>query len=388
MTLDSLLGQETAAAILRNAMLRERVAHAYLFTGPEGVGKRTAALALARALNCEAPPGVGLSCESCPTCTRIAAGLHPDVRLVTPAAGLPPDASPELLDALGERAQITIGQIRGEQDKPFPSPPPLLHDAALRPHSARRRVFVVDPADRLNPFAANALLKLLEEPPEYVVLVLVTSRLAALLPTIISRCQQVQFRPAPREAVARLLEGRGADPKHAALLASLSDGRPGWAVTAWKRPETLQTRARMLDLVASLAAAEPRQALRLAATLKSLALESWAQESQAEVVGDEDEESEPGDRPRLSPDRVLRARLPLLLEIALAWYRDVLAAQAGAADLALNADRAPQVAEEARRLSPTRVEQAIAALEQAKTRLQRNASVDLTLEAMFVALLQ
>jgi len=386
LTLGSLIGQETAALVLANAIRRDRLAHAYLFTGPEAVGKRTAALAFAKALNCLGHPAPGECCDACRTCADIEAGFHPDIRLITPAVQLPPDAPPELLDALGERAAITIGQIRPQPGKPQ-APPPLLADALLRPHSARRKVYLIDPADRMNAEAANALLHLLEEPPPLVTLVLVTSRQAALLPTILSRCQQVQFHLAPREQVEQLLVARGAPPERARFLASLAGGRPGWAVTAWARPETLATRERMLDFLAGLAGQPTRSALRSAAQLKELALATWAQELSAESQPADDDEPETEDKPaRISTDRALRMRLPQLLEQALGWYRDVLTCQAGTAELVVNSDRLPELQAVAGQLSPASVAACLGALEQTKGYLQRNANVDLALEGMFIRL--
>lgn len=386
MNLSDLVGQETAAAVLANAIQRGQVAHAYLFTGPAGVGKRAAALCFAKALNCLGLPPAGSCCDTCRHCTEIDAGVHPDVRLVTPAANLPPDAPAELLDALGERAEIGIGQIRQDPTKPQ-TPPPLLQDAYLRPHSAAYKVYVIDPADRLNPFAANALLKLLEEPPEAVVLILVSSRQAALLPTILSRCQQVQFRLAPLPAIEALLLERGAEPDRARLLAALSAGRPGWAITAWRHPEQLATRDRVLDYVQGLADLTPRAALRAAAELRALAAETWAAESQAETAPETEEDEEEGEeRAKLSPTRVLRMRVPQLLEIAQGWYRDLLVCQAGAPELVVNADRRVALEKAAGALSPAGVAQALAALEQAKRRLQRNANVDLALDGLLLTL--
>ena len=385
MTLSELVGQETAATVLANAIRRQQVAHAYLFVGPDGVGKRTAALAFAQALNCLQPPAPGEACQACPACAAIEAGSHPDVRLITPAGKLPPDAPAELLDALGEAATITLDQIRHRPDQPRQTPPPLLQDAYLRPHSGRRKVYLVDPADRLHAEAANSLLHLLEEPPPEVSLVLITSRLASLLPTIISRCQQVQFHLAAPAAVAALLEARGVEAGRAALLARLSGGRPGWALTAWRRPETLATRERMLDFLQGLASQEPKSLLRSTAELKALAMATWSQEVEAEVAPDEDEEPPEGEaKPKLSRDRMLRMRLPQLLELAMGWYRDVLAWQSGAVELVVNTDREQGIAAEAARLEPEQVARVLAALEQTRRYLQRNANVDLALEGMLL----
>jgi len=126
-----------------------------------------------------------------------------------------------------KRTEISIDQIRQNPKETHETPRPLVQDAILRPALGRRKVYVIDPADRMNPAAANALLKLLEEPPPYVVVVLVSSQPAALLPTVLSRCQQVAFQLASPAAVEGLLCSLGADGATAVSLAALAAGASG-----------------------------------------------------------------------------------------------------------------------------------------------------------------
>ena len=156
MRLADLIGQDTARTALLRAIERGHLAHAYLFDGPPGVGKRGAALGLALALNCETAPGAG--CGACEICRRIDAGLHPDVLTFGPS---------------GPGGQIVIDDARTMQAL-----------ARSRPHEATARVIVVEDADAMNPNAANCLLKTLEEPLARNHLVLCTSAPDRLLPTI------------------------------------------------------------------------------------------------------------------------------------------------------------------------------------------------------------
>jgi DNA polymerase-3 subunit delta' len=167
MRLADLIGQDTARTALLRAIERGHLAHAYLFDGPRGVGKRSAAHGLALALNCPTAPGTG--CGACEICRRIDAGLHPDVPTFGPS---------------GPGGQIVIDDARTIQAL-----------ARSRPHEAAARVIVVEDADAMNPNAANCLLKTLEESLARNHLVLCTSAPERLLPTIRSRTQHVRFRP-------------------------------------------------------------------------------------------------------------------------------------------------------------------------------------------------
>jgi DNA polymerase-3 subunit delta' len=159
-------GQARVAALLKGAIARDRVPHAYLFSGPAGAPLMDTALALACALNCEAAQGGG--CGECEACSKIIAGIHPDV--VT-------------LVREGAAQIVPIESVRNQ----------VIARIGLPPHEARVRVFVIEEATALAPPAANALLKTLEEPPARTLFVLCTTAPEQLLPTIRSRCQRVRF---------------------------------------------------------------------------------------------------------------------------------------------------------------------------------------------------
>jgi len=200
--LDGILGQERAVDLLRRSLAAGRLAHAYVFTGPPGVGKRATALALAAACLCTARPGEG--CGACPECRLVEALSHPDLFLE------------DLERAQAERAtasQVSIEQVRRVRGH-----------LALRPVRGPRKIAVVDDAERMTADAQNALLKTLEEPPGRTTLVLVATNAAVLLPTIRSRCQQVRFAPLEDAVIERLLVAGGAEPADAATAAPLAEG--------------------------------------------------------------------------------------------------------------------------------------------------------------------
>ncbi|MGH9408192.1 MAG: DNA polymerase III subunit delta', partial [Vicinamibacterales bacterium] len=221
-----------------------------LFTGPEGVGKRLTAVALAQALNCDRQASEstgrpaefpGSACGECRTCTRIARGVHADVVLVEP----------------GESGSIKVDQVRDAIER-----------SAYRPFEGRRRVVIVDPADALIPEAQNALLKTLEEPPSASVFILITSTPDVLLPTVLSRCHRLRFAPLEAAEVAGvLMRDHGYSEKDAHAAAAAAGGSLGRALAedAEDAAEARDTAARVLQIAA--ASSDPRRRIEAAKLL-------------------------------------------------------------------------------------------------------------------------
>ena len=205
MSWDRVRGHDVLIRSFERAVRRGRLAHAYLFTGPPGVGKRLFATELAKALLCEdPPPGRFDSCDRCPACVQIDAGTHPDYF----QAGLPED-----------KHEWPIDQMRE-----------LLRAFALKSARGKGKVAVLDDADDFNEESANAFLKTLEEPPPRSVIILIGTSPDLQLPTILSRCQVVRFAPLPEPLVVELLQAQGIeDAALARRLARLGGGSPGQA---------------------------------------------------------------------------------------------------------------------------------------------------------------
>lgn len=213
--LGKLLGQEGAAGLLRSFLGRPGPVPPLLFHGPPGVGKRTAALAFASGLVCRKPGEQG-GCGHCPGCQRIAdAGQVTLLRAGSSgqdAAMTYPDAG--LVTIPQGKTRLLVAQARD-----------IALSMSLQPFELPRRIYIVDPADSLTLAAANALLKVLEEPPEFGVLILITSAPWALPVTLRSRMIPVRFRPLPQEAVIRILIAEGTDPEEARLRSARARGR-------------------------------------------------------------------------------------------------------------------------------------------------------------------
>lgn len=210
------VGHDAVFDRFARALARGRLASTYLLVGPEGVGKRTAALALASHLLCLRPPRDPRSgCGACDSCRLAAAGTHPDLHVVTRPPG---------------KSSLGIELFIGDQEHRHRTG--LCHDVALRPMVASRRVAVIDGAELLGVEAANSLLKTLEEPPPRSVFFLVSGSFARLLPTIRSRCQVVRFGPLSDDEVARVLVATQAstDGPAAASRAATAGGSVGRAL--------------------------------------------------------------------------------------------------------------------------------------------------------------
>jgi len=204
----AIVGHEKERERLRSAAAEQRLAHALLFAGPDGIGKRAVAIGLAISLQCsEDRPQAPIldGCGECAACRQVAAGSHPDVQLVGVPSG---------------RKEIGIDRIRE-----------LKRFVQLRPVYDRGKVVVIDDAHMLTVAAQNALLKTLEEPPHGSLLILVASNADSLLPTVRSRCQRIQFQPLPTPLVERLLvERHGIDAAAARILSAAAEGSPGRAL--------------------------------------------------------------------------------------------------------------------------------------------------------------
>ena len=209
------IGQERAIKLIERALRNDLIAHGYLFTGSEHIGKMTLSRNMAQALNCcsEDPP-----CGSCSSCLKITSGIHPDVSIIS----LPEDGR-------SEKAEIGIDRIRE-----------ACHSANLLPYEGKYRVFIIDKAESLSLEASNALLKTLEEPPPRVIFILLSSEPSRLLPTIVSRCQVISLRPVPAGEVEQfLIQTYKFSPERSRLIAWLSRGRVGWAASAAEDESTV-----------------------------------------------------------------------------------------------------------------------------------------------------
>lgn len=346
-----------AAAVLGSA-LTGGPNHAYLLAGPAGSGKRAAARAFAAELLAEGardPDNARLRAEH---------GAHPDLTWVAPSG------AHEML-----RSDVDEAVVAAASHTPF---------------EASRRVFVLERADTMNDEAANTLLKTLEEPPHYVVLLLLTDRPGQILPTIRSRCQAVRFDPLPEDTVVERLVAGGAEPGVARACARLSLGdaerarqlldEPGLrsAAEAFARATVAGTAATRRPWRSLLEAGAGR-----AAAARSV-LESARDEELAMLPKKEQRrrEREYEDQIRRAERRARTGAIDHGLQLAGLWFRDLACVSDGAPDLAHHADRGAELAEDAAGRPAPLFRGAVDLVEDTRARLALNVTEELALEAL------
>lgn len=366
MAWSDLISQRRVVETLQRAVASRRVAHAYLFYGPDGVGKRAVALEFARTLQCA--QGRDEACGACPACAKVSRMIHPDVHLLLP---YPSDADlndvaerlqriaahpyaavdfvrrPALNDPTyvsNKQAFYSVGRINAE----------LRQSMSFKPMEGRYKVVVLTDVDLMRVEAASAFLKLLEEPGPQTVFVLTTSRPDRLLPTILSRCQRLRFDPLPAESIEQaLVERDGLAPGLAAALARMADGSYMRALDLAENEDLMADRALVVDY------------LRLSYTQRIDKLADLIEHA----------------------GRMGRERVKSILRLALSWIRDLMLYQAMGDEAALvNVDQAEAVARFCHNVPHADLEAMVRLVEDAVALIERNVHLPLTLTALSQAL--
>ena len=328
-----LIGHEWAVSLLSEHAAHGSLRHAYLLAGPRGVGRRTLALALAQALNCPQPLAPGQPCQVCPTCRRIREQAYPDLSVI--------------------QAEQVGGTLKIDQVRE------LQRSLALAPYEGRFRVAVFLRFEEATIQSQNALLKTLEEPNPQVVLVLTALSAENLLPTIVSRCEILRLRSLPVTQVREALEQRWSlPPARAALLAHISEGRPGVALQYHLQPELLEQRQAWLEELALLLPASRLERFPFA--------EKWEIDIRKKI--------------RLKED--LRGQLVTWLSL----WRDVYLTSSQAPVAITNLDWQPQIQFLAGALSPARAFAMLRRIGQTLELLHKNMNTRLALEVLLLEL--
>lgn len=358
---DEMVGQEKVAAFLRTAVASKTTSHAYIFVGPAGSGKRTAALLLACALICDDG-----GCGTCPACARVRRGAHPDVRVFQPAGA----------------ASYLVEQVRDD----------LVPDMWLAPADGPAKVYILDRAESLGDAAANAFLKSLEEPPSAVTVVLLTDDYDAVLPTIASRCQVVRFAPvAPGRARELLVERTDADVDEARIALAATSGSVAGALEFIGSPGRRQARDHMVAVLRDLTVMDGRDILVSARELlrevrapldEVKARQGEEIRERVEFMGRGASLKEVEQRHKRELTAHERAAVLELIAVAEGWLRDVLASSAGAPEAIENRDVADDIESAASTMTQASIAAALDAVGQARRRVSYNVSPQLAVEVM------
>jgi len=367
MSFATIIGHERAIGLLTGSVEQGRVAHAYLFAGPAGVGKGLVAREFAKALNCER--GGAQPCDACVACRKIEHGTHPDVLWFRPSGAM--------------------RMIRVEQVAEF------LQAASLRPFEGRCKVFILVDADRMNAPSQNKVLKTLEEPAPDTVIILTSAAPEALLPTIRSRCQRIAFHPIAREAIERfLVERHDAAPERAAVATALARGSLAAAI------EFLDEQAdrRRGDLYDVLAAGgfehfADLQAMALGVEKELVVRRETLKKELADENSETLEALEPAGR-RILLDQYnahaqseFRREVDGVLNLVALWYRDVLLCkESNAAAALVNADYAEAIAARAAERSTDELLAAFDDIDEVRQAIALNVKLSTSLEALWLKL--
>jgi DNA polymerase-3 subunit delta' len=326
-----ILGHEWAVDLLSQQIAGGRVRHAYLFSGPRGVGRQLMALRLAQALNCTNPPEPGQPCFTCSTCTRIERLQHPDLIVVR---------------AEEESKVLKVEQVREVQ-----------HNLALAPYEASYKIALFLNFQDAGASVPNAMLKTLEEPPPRVILILTADDPDNLLPTITSRCEVLRLRPLPADKVAGGLQALwGIPAEQAQLLAHISGGLPATATELNEQPEVLERRSHWLEDFCSLLGANR--------------VDKFAFTARAAKLAKEDKQI-----------------IPLELQTWMSLWRDVMLTAAGSSVPLVNSDWSDQVRGLAAQTDFKQACQTLILMDQVLNRIEHtNINLQLALEAMLLEL--
>ena len=340
-------GHPGATRLLTKSFEANRLAHAYLITGPEKVGKRTLALDMACMVNTEPVADMfgqssGIDLSTSHQAERIRAGIHSDVEVIDPATELP--ASPERKAV--SKTTISIDHIRQI----------VISGSATKPFEGMKKVFILDGAHRMVREAETSLLKILEEAPDHVLIVLTSPTAESLSQTVVSRCQLLELRPVDSQVIeSKLMERFEADEPQARLLSRLARGSPGWAIDAVNDPTIVDAHNQAILRFAEVVSGNIEDRFRYA---RQTAGQFW------------------------------RDRSAVFYEIErwIEWWRDVAMIRYKLRDNVINVEWVDLFSEITTEITEEQISTAVTVIEKAREALEANAVPQLTLEVMMLDL--
>lgn len=318
---DEILGQDSIKAYMKKALERQQVSHAYIISGEEGMGKRMLANAFAMALLCD--EGGTSPCGKCHSCIQFATGNHPDISWVT-----------------HEKASIGVDEVRAQ----------LVEPMLIKPYHSRFKVYIVDEAELLTVQAQNALLKTIEEPPEYGVVMLLSANPDIFLQTIRSRCTMLKMVPLPDEQIRQYLLKQGAPSAQAEICAAFARGNLGKAIGLSKSEEFAHMRELLVGMLAKVRKMELSEMMEFIRQLKEDGLDNAG-----------------------------------TLDFCELWYRDILYRMAtGDSNRLIFKSEKDVIEKLAREGDYRKLQQVVDAIAQAKVRLNANVNFETTMELVLL----
>lgn len=319
-----MIGHEGIIQHLQNAITAHKVSHAYIFHGEEGMGKKLLASAFAKTLLCE-ESGI-IPCNRCKSCLQADSGNHPDIKWVT-----------------HEKVSIGVDDIRLQVNA----------DIQIKPYSSRYKIYIIPDADKLTEQAQNALLKTIEEPPEYAVILLLTSNISVILPTILSRCVLLNLKPVDKQTIKEFLMQKYQIPDYLADAASaFSGGNVGKAIRYASNEDFEKMKGNVLHILKYI---DDMEIYEVISGLKYLTAD--------------------------------KNNIDDYIDLMILWYRDVLMYKATMdPDLLLYKEELTFIKKQASIRSYDGIDKIITAMEKAKIRLKANVNFDIAIELMLLTI--
>ena len=325
MSFDSVLGQEDAVEILQDEIEKERISHAYLFSGQSGIGKSKLGYEFAKAVFCQELKID--SCGKCISCRKMEHQNHPDFKIIS---------------ILENKNNISIDQIRE-----------LKKEIAYKPYESEKKIYIIESADQMSKEAANSLLKTLEEPPSFATIILLAEDTSRLLPTIISRCQQLKLKNLALSEIKKLLLEKGIAADKAEILSRTAHGSPGKALAAAEKENFFASRKEIYDFLTEIEKKNSIEIFKLTKKLTSL----------------------------------LKADFPCF-DLLSDWYRDIMMIKQDYLEAVKNKDYLKELKRLAAKMNQNEIINKLALIARTEEYISRNVRAKLSLQVLFFKLRQ
>ena len=321
-----IIGQNQIKEHLQTALRQGSISHAYIICGEEGSGRQTMANALAKALQCENPTDTFDACCKCKSCKQAETHNHPDIKYIT-----------------HEKTSISVDDIREQ----------LNNDISLKPYSSKHKLYIIPDANKMTEQAQNALLKTIEEPPAYAIIILLADNLAGLLSTIQSRCIILNMKPLAKEEIENyLIKKLEMQPEHAHIAAGFCQGNMGKAIRFATSEDFYEMKQQVLSLLKQI---DNMDVSSIMDVIKNMA-------AQKKTIND-------------------------YLDLMLLWYRDVLMFKVTKdTNLLLYKDEYKAISTQATNRSYDDIEKILEAIDKAKVRLAANVNFDIAIELLILTI--
>ncbi len=321
-----IIGQESIKKHLQTAIKTGNLSHAYIINGEYGSGRQTIASALAKTIQCQSKTDDTDACGVCTSCKQAESHNHPDIKYIT-----------------HDKTSISVNDIREQ----------LNNDISIKPYSSEYKIYIIPDANKMTEQAQNALLKTIEEPPVYAIIILLTENCDSLLPTIRSRCVTLTMNPVEKDKICTYLENKfQLEPEQAQIAANYCQGNIGKAIRFASSSDFIEMKNQVLKLLKNL---DSMDIASIIDTIKEFS-------THKNDIND-------------------------YLDLMLLWYRDVLMFKVTKdANLLLYSDEYSAVSEQATKRDYENIENIIAAIDKAKVRLKANVNFDVTIELMILAM--